>query len=109
MQWQSIGRTSLASGAALLLTGCFTPNFEDAQPEKYAGLDCEQIDTISESYRATPQDLLLEEDPSELERTNARRDTSALWGQRAGDRPTNAREERDRRSIALARRQKGCL
>lgn len=109
MQWQLIGRISLASGAALLLTGCLTPNFEDAQPEKYAGFDCEQLNMLSESYRATPQDLLLEDDPSELERTNARRDSSSLFGQRAGDRPINAKEERDRRSIALARRQKDCL
>lgn len=64
---------------------------------------------LSESYRATPQDLVQEDDPSELERTNARRDSSLIFGQRAGDRPINAKEERDRRSIALARRQKGCF
>lgn len=108
MEWQSIGRISLTLSAAALLSGCLTPNFEDAQPEKYAAYDCEQLNMLSESYRASPQDLLLEEDPSELERTNARR-TSSLFGQRAGDRPVNAKEERDRRSIALARRQKGCL
>ena len=108
MQWQSIGRISLTCGAAILLTGCFTPNFEDAQPEKYDGYDCEQLNLLSESYRASPQDLLLEEDPSELERTNSRRNSSILFGQRAGDRPIDAKEERDRRSIALARRQKGC-
>lgn len=107
MQWQSIGRISLASGAAMLLTGCLTPNFEDAEPEKYAGYDCEQLNLLSESYRASPQDLLLEDDPSELERTNSRE--TSLFGQRAGDRPINAKSERDRRSIALARRQKGCL
>ncbi|MGJ8560111.1 MAG: hypothetical protein ACSHX3_07735 [Litorimonas sp.] len=107
MQWQSIGRMSLVSGAAMLLSGCLTPKFEDAQPEKYVGYDCEQLNLLSESYRASPQDLLLEEDPSELERTN-RRNISSLFGQRAGDRPINAQEERDRRSIALARRQKGC-
>lgn len=64
---------------------------------------------LSESYRATPQDLVQQEDPSELERTNARRDSSLIFGQRAGDRPIDAQEERDRRSIALARRQKGCF
>lgn len=109
MQWQSIARLSLATGVATLLTGCLTPAFEDAQPEKYAGYDCAQLNMLAESYRATPQDLLLEDHPSELESTAARRDSSLIFGQRAGDRPTNAKEERDRRSIALARRQKGCL
>lgn len=109
MQWQSIGRISLTIGAAFLLSGCITPAFEDAQPEKYAGFDCEQLNMLSESYRATPQDLVQEDDPSELERTNARRDSSLIFGQRAGDRPIDAQEERDRRSIALARRQKGCF
>lgn len=109
MQWQSTGRISLTLGAAILLSGCLTPAFEDAQPEKYTGFDCAQLNMLSESYRATPQDLVQEEDPSELERTNARRDSSLFFGQRAGDRPIDAKEERDRRSIALARRQKGCF
>jgi len=109
MQWQSTGQISLTIGAAFLLGGCFTPNFEDAEPEKYAGYDCEQLNMLSESYRATPQDLLQDDDPSELERTNARHDSSLVFGQRAGDRPIDAKEDRDRRSIALARRQKGCF
>lgn len=109
MQWQSIGRISLTAGAAILLTGCFTPDFQDAQPEKYAGFDCEQLDQLSETYRASPQDLLLETDPSELERTNRNRHISTVTHQRAGTPLINAKQDRDRRSIALARRQKGCL
>jgi len=102
-------RTPFIAGAVLLLGGCLTTNFEDAEPEKYAGYDCQQLDMLSESYRASSQDLLLEEDPSELERTNSRQNYTTLANRPAGDVPDNAREDRDRRSIALARRQKGCL
>ena len=102
-------RTPFIAGAVLLLGGCLTPNFEDAEPEKYAAYDCEQLGMLSESYRSTPQDLLLEEDPSELERTNSRQNYTTRANRRAGDAPDNAREDRERRSIALARRQKGCL
>lgn len=109
MGWQTVGRLWAAFGAAILLSGCLTPNFEDAQPEKYAAYDCAQLDMLSESYRAQPQDLLLEEDPSELERTNSRRNISILGHERAGDRKLTAQQDRDRRSIALARRQKDCL
>lgn len=109
MQWQSTRRISFIISAAFALGGCLTPQFEDAQPEKYAGFDCEQLGQLSESYRATPQDLLLEDAPSDRERINNSRNSSSLFGQRAGDRPTNAKDARDRRSIALARREKGCL
>lgn len=107
MEWQSIGRITFAISAAGLLSGCLT--FENAQPEKYAAYDCEQLAMLSESYRASPQDMLLEEDPSELERTNSRRNFSTLYAQNGSNRPIDARAERDSRSIALARRQKGCL
>lgn len=105
---QSTARISLIVGASLALSGCLTPNFEDAQPEKYVSYDCEQLTLLSESYRPTTMDILLEDDPSELERTNSRRNFSSFFGQTASNRPLDAKTERDRRSIALARRQKDC-
>ncbi|GLQ20897.1 hypothetical protein ACFFUB_07920 [Algimonas porphyrae] len=88
-----------------LLSACSTVNFNDAEPEKYIGMECEQLDLLAESYRSETQDILFD-DVSELERRNqSTRDNGA----RSDARPYEIEQERERRSVALARRQKGCL
>lgn len=101
MTWQSLTGLSLA---LTLLTGCGTLNFKDAEPEKYMAFDCEQLDQLAESYRPQTQELLFA-DVSDLERRNE--------GNRGSGLQTNApdyqlEQERERRSIDLARRKKGC-
>lgn len=86
------------------LTGCSTLNFNDAEPEKYMGMDCEQLNMLAESYRSETQDILFD-DVSDRERRNeAARDD----GIRETARPYEVEQARERRSVALARRQKGC-
>lgn len=79
-------------------------NFKDAEPEKYMAFECEQLDQLAESYRPQTQELLFA-DVSDLERRNE--------GNRGSGLQTNApdyqlEQERERRSIDLARRKKGC-
>lgn len=106
MTWQTLTRSTLLMASSLALGACSTLNFQPADPEKYMGLDCEQLDQLSESYRGMPQDLLNQTDPSELERRN---ETRQIEIARGNPRPYEIEQHRDQRSIALARREKGCL
>lgn len=87
-------------------SGCVTLDFKDAEPEKYMGYDCEQLAQLAESYRPLTQDYLFADDISERERMNER---DNRVGVRDDARPYEIEQERDRRSIALARRQKDCI
>jgi len=106
MTRQTIGRSALLMTAAIWLSSCSTLDFKDAEPEKYMGFDCEQLAQLSESYRDTAQNMVGADDISELERRNER---NSSIGVRGNARPYEIEQARDQRSIALARRQKGCL
>ena len=68
------------------------------------GYDCEQLNQLAESYRPQTQELLFA-DVSDLERRN---EDSRASGNQANPRPYEAEQDRERRSIDLARRKKGC-
>lgn len=101
MTWQSFAGLGLA---LTCLTGCNTLNFNDAEPEKYMAFECEQLDQLAESYRPQTQELLFA-DVSDLERRNEGNRGSGL---QTDARPYELEQERERRSIDLARRKKGC-
>jgi hypothetical protein len=90
---------------ALTLSGCGTLNFREADPEKYMGFECEALDQLAESYRPQTQDQIFA-DVSDLERRN---EGNSNLGLRDDARPYEIEQDRERRSIALARRKKGCL
>ena len=85
---------------AFALCGCISLS-EQAEPERFMGFDCEQLDQMAESYRTSPQ-VLLQEDDRVF--NNRDQDPNSL----SRDRSLNSRYEKERRSLALARRQKGC-
>lgn len=108
MRWQSaifvLPCMIAASGCAL------SPDFKDAEPEKYMGLDCEQLEELAESYRTQQQFQLFNDgDISEMERRNIDREDVTIGQQYRGQPNYEVEWERDRRSITLARRQKGCI
>ena len=80
-----------------------------ADPGPYLAYECEELDALAESYRAdhTAQ-LFADSDLSEFERQ-----VESGASQRIGDdtsvkRPFEQRQAQERRSIAAARRAKGC-
>ena len=94
----------------ILLSSCVTPDFKEAEPEKYAGLSCEQLDELAESFRISAQnDPYADIDINELERTNSNNRSIQPGQSYAGERNYEVEINRDRRSIALARRQKDCI
>lgn len=78
--------------------------FREADPEKYMAFECEQLDQLAESYRPQTQELLFA-DVSDLERRN---DGNRGSGLQSNPRPYELEQDRERRSIDLARRKKGC-
>ncbi len=100
----------LAVCAALCLSACGTLDFKTPDPEKYAALDCEQLAQLSESYRPTHEAMLFDS----MERDAFERNVESGRSQRLGkdrpgiQRPYEADQALDRRSIALARREKNC-
>ncbi|MGB6229171.1 MAG: hypothetical protein WBF53_03475 [Litorimonas sp.] len=94
------------AAAALLLGGCSTLNFNDAEPEKYAGFDCKELAVLAESFRPETQEQIFA-DVSDLERRNEGTRDLGTTTRRA--RPYEIEQARERRSIALARREKGCI
>ncbi len=93
------------------LAACGTVDFKTAEPEKFAALDCEQLAQLSESYRPTHEVLLFDSmDRDAFERNVESGRSERLGRDRPGTQlPYEANQEQDRRSIALARRQKGCI
>lgn len=93
---------------ALLLTACATAG---AEPERYAGMDCQQLSDLKRSYAQSPAhlDLFNDGDINELERTNSTRRNLADVGQSRPDlRPYEVDREKDINSIRAASRLKGC-
>lgn len=94
--------------AALLLTACVTAG---AEPERYAGLDCQQLSDLKRSYTKSmaQYDLFNDGDINELERTNSSRRNLADIGKSRPDlRPYEVEQEKDLNSIRAAARLKGC-
>ena len=94
--------------SAILLTACATAG---AEPERYAGLNCQQLSDLKRSYTASlaQYDLFNDGDINELERTNSSRRNLADVGQSRPDlRPYEREQEKDLNSIRAASRLKGC-
>ena len=100
----------LPMACGLLLASCGTVDFKTAEPERYAALDCEQLAQLAESYRPTHEALLFDSMERDAFERNVESGRSQTLGKdRPGvQRPYEADWARDRRSIALARREKGC-
>ncbi len=93
---------------ALLLTACATAG---AEPERYAGMDCQQLSDLKRSYAQSSAqlDLFNDGDINELERTNStRRDLTDVGQSRPDLRPYEVEREKDINSIRAASRLKGC-
>lgn len=95
--------------APVLLVACSTLEFREAQPEKYAGFDCDELAQLSESYRPGPKAQLFDNDLSEIERNNPNDRVRRIGEPRPGATEFELEQARERRSISLARRQKGCI
>ena len=94
--------------SAILLTACATAG---AEPERYAGLNCQQLSDLKRSYTTSlaQYDLFNDGDINELERTNSSRRNLADVGQSRPDlRPYEREQEKDLNSIRAASRLKGC-
>jgi len=94
--------------SALLLTACVTAG---AEPERFAGMDCQQLSDLKRSYTQSlaQYDLFNDGDINELERTNSsRRDLSDIGQTRPDLRPYEVQQEKDINSIRAASRLKGC-
>ena len=92
----------------ILLTACATAG---AEPERYAGLNCQQLSDLKRSYTTSlaQYDLFNDGDLNELERTNSSRRNLADVGQSRPDlRPYELEQEKDLNSIRAASRLKGC-
>lgn len=93
---------------ALLLTACVTAG---AEPERYAGMSCQQLSDLKGSYSQSMAnyDLFRDGDINELERTNSgRRDLADVGQSREDLRPYEVQQEKDLNSIRAASRLKGC-
>ena len=93
---------------ALLLTACVTAG---AEPERYAGMTCQQLSDLKRSYGQSMAnyDLFRDGDINELERTNSgRRDLVDIGQSREDLRPYEVQQEKDLNSIRAASRLKGC-
>ena len=95
-------RPAAAFAAAIALSGCISLG-ERAHPERYAALSCEQLDDLSQSYAQTPGDLIADGQDGLMGVQSTEQDTVFRR-----DRRIDADRRRDVRSIALARREKGC-
>jgi len=94
--------------SALLVTACATAG---AEPERYEGMDCQQLSDLKRSYTQSiaQYDLFNDGDINELERTNSTRRNLADVGQSRPDlRPYEVKQEKDLNSIRAASRLKGC-
>lgn len=94
--------------SALLLNACATAG---AEPERYAGMDCQQLTDLKRSYTQSiaQYDLFNDGDINELERTNSSRRNLANIGQSRPDLcPYEVEQEKDLNSIRAAARLKGC-
>lgn len=85
----------------IFLSGCLsTP----AEPEKYMGFSCDQLDDLADAYRPTSQALLADQTLNRSPESGDTFSTAILQD----DSDLNYQRSRDLRSIALARRKKDC-
>jgi hypothetical protein len=102
--------TLIFISCAVALSACGTIDFKDAEPERYASFDCEQLEQLAESYRPDyTTTLFSDSDDARFERRNESGASRRLGETSNAQRPYEIEQERDRRSIALAQRQKGCI
>lgn len=87
---------------ALALCDCVSLG-ERAEPERFAALSCEQLDAVSQSYALSPSELIADGQDGLMGVQSAEPGTVFRR-----DRRLDADRRRDSRSIALARREKGC-
>ncbi|MEM7729029.1 MAG: hypothetical protein AAF311_07100 [Pseudomonadota bacterium] len=97
--------TAFLSVGTLLLSGCSTLNLNEAEPEKYMAYECQQLFQLAEAYRPQTQEQIFA-DVSDLERRNLGNRGSGLSD---NPRPYEAEQQRERRSISLAMREKDCV
>jgi len=95
--------------SALLLTACATAG---AEPERYAGMDCQQLSDLKRSYNQTrvTSDPFIDSDINERIRSDGpRRNTFWDIGEsQPGLTPSQVKQEKDLNSIRAAARLKGC-
>ena len=83
---------------------CSTIDFREADAALYEGYECEELNMLAEAYRGETQQEIFA-DVSDLERRN---EGNRNLGVRDDARPYEIEQDRQRRSIALARRKQGC-
>ncbi len=98
-------RGSALLAAMVWLPACSTLKLNDAEPEKYMAYDCRQLFALAEAFRPETQAQLFA-DISDLERRNLGNRGSGLSD---NPRPYEIEQERERRSISLAMREKDCI
>ena len=95
--------------SALLLTACTTAG---AEPERYAGMDCQQLSDLQKSYNQSLAqfDPFIDADINERARGGkSSRNDSLFVGQSRSDlTPGQIEYEKDLNSIRAASRLKGC-
>jgi len=90
------------------LTACETAG---AEPERYAGLNCQQLSNLKKTYQQSfaQRDIFNDSDINELERTNATRRNLIDIGQSRPDLfAYEVDQEKDLNSVRAASRLKGC-
>lgn len=88
--------------AALTLPGCVSLG-ERAESQRFAGLTCEELADLSQTHAQSPADLIADGQDGLMGVQSTERDKVFRR-----DRRIDADRRRDARSIALARREKGC-
>ena len=95
--------------SAVLLTACATAG---AEPERYAGLDCQQLSDLKRSYNQslTQFDPFTDSEINERARRgkSERNDLFQVGQSRSGLTPGQVNYEKDLNSIRAAARLKGC-
>ena len=95
--------------SALALTACVTAG---AEPERYAGLNCQQLSDLKRSYNQSPSqfDPFIDSDINERARNgnSDRRNLFEAGQSRSGLTQGEIKYEKDLNSIRAASRLKGC-
>lgn len=100
---------SAVSIFSLCLTACGTT--AGAEPERYAGLNCQQLSNLKKTYQKSfaQRNIFNDADINELERTNSTRHDLFDVGQSRPDlRAYEVEQEKDINSIRAASRLQGC-
>lgn len=95
--------------SAILLTACATAG---AEPERYAGMDCQQLSDLKRSYdkSLTKSDPFIDSDINDRIRSDGA-SRNVFWDigeSKPGLTPGQVEQEKDLNSIRAASRLKGC-